>query len=87
MIPLLINQSNIFPDFSLRMSKRLAGSDLAVIGLTGIGPIQKISKYPFCFKLVSDCSLTLVHQMKMCIALSSRGQDTFYDVIMMSVLF
>ena len=37
MIPLLINQSNIFRDFSLRMSKRLAGSDLAVIGLTGIG--------------------------------------------------
>ena len=42
MIPLLINQSNIFRDFSLRLSKRLAGSDLAVIGLTGIGPIHKI---------------------------------------------
>jgi len=27
----------------LRLSKRLAGSDLAVIGLTGIGPIRKIS--------------------------------------------
>ena len=33
MIPLLINQSNIFRDFSLRLSKRLADSDLAVIGL------------------------------------------------------
>ena len=43
MIPLLINQSNIFRDFSLRLSKRLADSDLAVIGLTGIGPIRKIS--------------------------------------------
>ena len=40
MIPLLINQSNIFREFSLRMSKRLAGSDLAVIGLTGIGHIR-----------------------------------------------
>ena len=35
MIPLLINQSNISRDFSLRLSKRLADSDLAVIGLTG----------------------------------------------------
>ena len=43
MIPLLINQSNISLDFSLRLSKRLADSDLAVIGLTGIGPIWKIS--------------------------------------------
>jgi hypothetical protein len=43
MIPLLINQSNISRDFSLRLSKRLADSDLAVIGLTGIGPIRKIS--------------------------------------------
>jgi hypothetical protein len=40
MIPLLINQSNIFREFSLRLSKRfLADSDLAVIGLTG--------KYPY----------------------------------------
>ena len=44
MIPLLINQSNIFRDFSLRMSKRLAGSDQAVIGLTGIG---QYGKYPY----------------------------------------
>jgi hypothetical protein len=30
------------------LSKRLADSDLAVIGLTGIGPIRKISgKYPY----------------------------------------
>ena len=43
MIPLLINQSNISRDFFLRLSKRLADSDLAVIGLTGIGPIRKIS--------------------------------------------
>ena len=43
MIPLLINQSNISQDFSLWLSKRLADSDLAVIGLTGIGPIRKIS--------------------------------------------
>jgi len=43
LIPLLINQSNIFRNFSLRLSKRLAGSDIAVIGLTGIGPIRKIS--------------------------------------------
>jgi hypothetical protein len=42
-IPLLINQCNISLDFSLRLSKRLTDSDLAVIGLTGIGPIQKIS--------------------------------------------
>ena len=34
MIPLLINQSNISRDFSLQLSKRLADSDLAVIGLT-----------------------------------------------------
>jgi hypothetical protein len=27
----------------LQLSKRLADSDLAVIGLTGIGPIRKIS--------------------------------------------
>ena len=43
MIPLLINQSNISRHFSFRVSKRLADSDLAVIGLTGIGPIRKIS--------------------------------------------
>jgi hypothetical protein len=43
MIPLLVNQSNIFRDFSLRLSKSLADSDLAVIGLTEIGPIRKIS--------------------------------------------
>jgi hypothetical protein len=43
MIPLLINQSNISRDFSLQLSKRLVDSDLAVIGLTGIGPIRKIS--------------------------------------------
>jgi hypothetical protein len=43
MIPLLINQSNISWDFSLRLSKRLADSDLAVIGLTEIEPIRKIS--------------------------------------------
>jgi hypothetical protein len=42
-IPLLINQCNISLDFSLRLSKRLADSDLAVIGLTGIGIIRKIS--------------------------------------------
>jgi len=43
MIPLLINQSNIAWDFSLQLSKHLVDSDLAVIGLTGIGPIRKIS--------------------------------------------
>jgi hypothetical protein len=43
MIPLLINQSNISRDFSLQFSKCLADSDLVVIGLTGIGPIRKIS--------------------------------------------
>jgi hypothetical protein len=37
------NQSNISRDFSLQLSKRLADSDLAVIGLSGIGPIRKIS--------------------------------------------
>ena len=43
MITLLINKSNISRNFSLQLSKRLADSDLAVIGLTGIGPIRKIS--------------------------------------------
>ena len=43
MIPLLINQSNISGVFSLKLSKCLADSDLVVIGLTGIGPIRKIS--------------------------------------------
>ena len=43
MIPLLINQSNIFWDFSLQLLICLADSDLVVIGLTGIGPIRKIS--------------------------------------------
>ena len=43
MIPLLINQSNISRDFSLQLSKRLADSDLAVIGLTGNGTIRKIA--------------------------------------------
>ena len=43
MIHLLINQSNISQDFSLRLLKNLADSDLAVIGLTGIGSIWKIS--------------------------------------------
>ena len=43
MIPLLINKSNISRNISLQLSKRLADSDLAVIGLTGIGPIRKIS--------------------------------------------
>jgi hypothetical protein len=43
MIPLLINQFNISLDFFLQLSKCLANSDLVVIGLTGIGPIRKIS--------------------------------------------
>ena len=43
MIPLLINQFNISRGFSLKLSKCLADSDLVVIGLTGIGPIRKIS--------------------------------------------
>jgi hypothetical protein len=43
MIPLLINQFNISRDFSLQLSNCLADSDLVVIGLTGIGPIRKIS--------------------------------------------
>jgi hypothetical protein len=48
MIPLLINQSNISQDFSLQLSKCLADSDLVVIGLTGIGPIRKISVLAQC---------------------------------------
>ena len=43
MIPLLNNQFNISRDFFLRLSKHLADSNLAVIGLTGIGSIRKIS--------------------------------------------
>jgi len=43
MISLLINQFNISRDFSLQLSKSLADCDLAVIGLTGIVPIRKIS--------------------------------------------
>ena len=43
MIPLLINQSNISRDFSLQLAICLVDSDLVVIGLTGIGPIRKIS--------------------------------------------
>jgi hypothetical protein len=43
MIPLLIKQFNISRDFSLKLSKCLADSDLVVIGLTGIGPIRKLS--------------------------------------------
>jgi hypothetical protein len=35
--------SNISRDFSLQLSKCLADSDLVVIGLSGIGPIRKIS--------------------------------------------
>ena len=42
-IPLLINKSNISRNFSLQLSKRLANSDLTVIGLTGNGTIRKIS--------------------------------------------
>jgi hypothetical protein len=45
MIPLLINQFNISRDFSLGLEKHLADSDLAVIGLTGIGPIRY---FPYC---------------------------------------
>jgi hypothetical protein len=43
MVPLLINQSNMSRDFFLQLSKCPADSDLVVIGLTGIGPIRKIS--------------------------------------------
>jgi hypothetical protein len=43
MIHLLINQSNNSLDFSFQLSKCLADSDPAVIGLTGIVPIRKIS--------------------------------------------
>jgi hypothetical protein len=39
----LINQSNMSREFSLRLSKCLADSDLAVIGPTEIGSIWKIS--------------------------------------------
>ena len=43
MIPLLIIQFNISRDFSLQLSICLADSDLVVFGLTGIGPIRKLS--------------------------------------------
>jgi hypothetical protein len=43
MRPLLINQSNMSRDFFFRLSKRLEEYDLAIFGLTGIGPIRKIS--------------------------------------------
>ena len=43
MILLLINQSNISRDFFLQLSKCLVDSDLVVIGVTGIGPIRKMS--------------------------------------------
>jgi hypothetical protein len=39
----VFNQSNISRDLSLQLSICLAESDLVVIGLTGIGPIRKIS--------------------------------------------
>ena len=42
MIPLLISQSNISRDFSLRLTKRLADSDLAVIGLTNRANTENI---------------------------------------------
>jgi hypothetical protein len=38
-----LQTTDISRDFSLRLSKRLADSELAVIGRTGIGPILKIS--------------------------------------------
>jgi hypothetical protein len=50
MIPLLINKSNISRNLSLQLSKRLADSDLAVIGLTGIGPKRKISVLDWFFQ-------------------------------------
>ena len=59
-MPLLINQSNIFRDFSLRSLKRLAGSDLAVIGLTGIGSIRKISVLDLFFCLLMHHAATIV---------------------------
>ena len=57
MIPLLINQSNNSRDFSLQLSKSLADSDLAVIGLTGIGPIRKISVLDWFFFVLAQCKL------------------------------
>ena len=39
MIPLLISVSNISRNFSFQLSKCLVDSDLAIIGLTGIGLI------------------------------------------------
>ena len=45
MIPLLINQFNFSRDFTLKLTKCLADSDLVVVGLTGIGPIRKISVF------------------------------------------
>ena len=59
-IPLLINQCNISLDFSLRLSKRLADSDVAVIGLTGIGPIRKISVLDWFFSVLPDESFYIV---------------------------
>ena len=59
MIPLLINQSNISRDFSLKLLKCLADSDLVVIGLTGIGTMRKISVLdwflPYCPMKVLYC--------------------------------
>jgi hypothetical protein len=42
--------TDISRDFSLRLSKRLADSDLAVIGRTGIGPIEKHLKQAIRFR-------------------------------------
>ena len=57
MIPLLINQSNDSLDFPLQLSKCLADSDLVVIGLTGIGPIRKISVLDWFLPGGGDASL------------------------------
>ena len=60
MIPLLINQYNISRYFSLQFSKRLVDSDLTVIGLTGIVPIQKIFVFDWFFPYWSNESFYIV---------------------------
>jgi len=53
-MPLLINQSNISRDFSLQLLKRLADSDLAVIWLSGIGPIRKKIRIGLVFAILAQ---------------------------------
>jgi hypothetical protein len=77
MIPLLINQSNISRDFSLRLSKRLADSDLAHSQKSWVlMNIHKPNRYLCGADIVKKCTGEYIFYLHIFIYLIARERNS-----------